>query len=67
MRTLYLTRHAKSSWDDPDTDDFHRALNARGERDPFIIRMINLKLTIDRYVTTKQGSHASGPHRSGNL
>ncbi len=33
MRTLYLTRHAKSSWDDPATDDFHRPLNDRGERD----------------------------------
>ncbi len=37
MRTLYLTRHAKSSWDDPGTDDFHRPLNDRGERDaPFM-------------------------------
>lgn len=33
MRTLYLTRHAKSSWDDPNTDDFHRPLNDRGLRD----------------------------------
>lgn len=33
MRTLYLTRHAKSSWDDPRTDDFNRPLNERGERD----------------------------------
>lgn len=39
MRTLYLTRHAKSSWDDPRTDDFDRPLNARGERDaPFMAR-----------------------------
>jgi phosphohistidine phosphatase len=33
MRTLYLTRHAKSSWEDPRTDDFNRPLNERGERD----------------------------------
>ncbi len=27
---LILTRHAKSSWDDPTVDDHDRALNARG-------------------------------------
>lgn len=30
---LYLVRHAKSSWDDPSLDDYHRPLSARGERD----------------------------------
>ena len=33
MRTLYLLRHAKSSWDKPDLSDRDRPLNARGERD----------------------------------
>lgn len=33
MKTLYLVRHAKSSWDDPLLDDFSRPLNARGKRD----------------------------------
>lgn len=33
MKTLILIRHAKSSWDDPDLDDFDRPLNARGMRD----------------------------------
>ena len=33
MRTLFLMRHAKSSWDDPSLADFDRPLNARGERD----------------------------------
>jgi len=33
MRTLYLIRHAKSSWDDPDQNDFDRPLNDRGEKD----------------------------------
>ncbi|CAA7627200.1 histidine phosphatase family protein [Magnetospirillum sp. UT-4] len=32
MRTLYLLRHAKSSWDDPAADDFDRPLNGRGRR-----------------------------------
>ena len=30
MRTLYLLRHAKSSWDDPKLDDFERPLAPRG-------------------------------------
>ncbi|CAN5480690.1 phosphohistidine phosphatase SixA [soil metagenome] len=33
MKTLYLLRHAKSSWDNPDLDDFDRPLNDRGEKD----------------------------------
>ena len=31
-RTLILTRHAKSSWDDPDMCDHERPLNGRGRR-----------------------------------
>ena len=33
MKTLFLVRHAKSSWDDPTLADKDRPLNARGERD----------------------------------
>jgi phosphohistidine phosphatase len=33
MKTLYLIRHAKSSWDDPFQDDFERPLNKRGKKD----------------------------------
>ena len=33
MKTLYLLRHAKSSWDEPGLDDFERPLNHRGEKD----------------------------------
>lgn len=33
MRALTLVRHAKSSWDYPDLDDFERPLNDRGRRD----------------------------------
>lgn len=32
MLRLILTRHGKSSWDDPDLDDFHRPLAPRGLR-----------------------------------
>lgn len=30
MKTLYVLRHAKSSWDHPGTSDFDRPLNKRG-------------------------------------
>ena len=33
MKTLYIVRHAKSSWDDPSLADFDRPLNSRGRRD----------------------------------
>ena len=33
MRTLYLLRHAKSSWGDASLSDIERPLNVRGERD----------------------------------
>lgn len=40
MRTLYLCRHAKSSWADPGQDDLDRPLNERGLRNaPFMARL----------------------------
>lgn len=33
MKTLFLIRHAKSSWKYPQLDDHDRPLNGRGERD----------------------------------
>lgn len=37
MKTLYLGRHAKSSWDYSELSDFERPLNKRGRRDaPFM-------------------------------
>ena len=32
MKKLYIIRHAKSSWDDIDLDDFNRGLNKRGRK-----------------------------------
>src|SRR3954470_18822585 len=32
MKTLYLLRHAKSSWDDSSLKDFERPLNERGSK-----------------------------------
>ena len=33
MKTLYIVRHAKSSWDERGISDHDRKLNARGKRD----------------------------------
>lgn len=33
MKTIYLIRHAKSSWTDASLKDFDRVLNERGEKD----------------------------------
>lgn len=33
MKTVYIVRHAKSSWDNPSLPDFERPLNDRGKRD----------------------------------
>ncbi|MEM7108960.1 MAG: histidine phosphatase family protein [Bacteroidota bacterium] len=33
MKTVYLVRHAKSSWDYPELTDHDRPLNKRGKRD----------------------------------
>lgn len=33
MKSLYIIRHAKSSWSDPNLSDHDRPLNPRGERD----------------------------------
>ncbi len=37
MKTLYLLRHAKSSWHDPALSDFDRPLNPRGLRNAPLI------------------------------
>jgi phosphohistidine phosphatase len=37
MKKLYIARHAKSSWKNPDLSDFERPLNKRGKRNaPFM-------------------------------
>ncbi len=33
MKKLYIILHAKTSWDDPELDDFDRPLNKRGLKD----------------------------------
>jgi phosphohistidine phosphatase len=33
MKTLYLIRHAKSGWSEPDTSDFERTISKKGKKD----------------------------------
>ena len=33
MKKLYILRHAKSDWSDPNLDDFDRGLKKRGKND----------------------------------
>lgn len=41
MKTVFLIRHAKSSWKDPSLDDVDRPLNKRGLRDaPFMAKLL---------------------------
>ena len=43
-KTLYIARHAKSSWDNMSLSDFERPLNARGKRDaPFMANLLKEK------------------------
>lgn len=49
MKTLYLVRHAKSSWDNPDLRDYDRPLNKRGQRDAPMMahRLALMKIYVD--------------------
>ncbi len=46
MKTLYLLRHAKSSWDDSSLGDHDRALNARGRDDAAQLAEVVAKLEV---------------------
>jgi len=54
MKTLYLVRHAKSSWNYPELSDFERPLNKRGNHDaPLMGKLLKEKsIKPDRMVTS---------------
>lgn len=54
MKTLFLIRHAKSSWKDPFLDDIDRPLNKRGKRDaPFMAKLLQGKgIRPDRLISS---------------
>lgn len=44
MKTIYLVRHAKSSWKEAGLSDFERPLNKRGQHDaPFMAKLLAKK------------------------
>ena len=47
MKTLYLVRHAKSSWKYPDLDDFERPLNKRGRKNAPLMGKLLKKLNVN--------------------
>ena len=54
MKTLYLLRHAKSSWDNPGLADHLRPLNNRGKRNApeMAERFIGRKEILDFIITS---------------
>jgi phosphohistidine phosphatase len=46
MKTLYVVRHAKSSWKYPNLDDFERPLNKRGRKNAPVMGKILNKLKV---------------------
>jgi phosphohistidine phosphatase len=54
MKTLYLMRHAKSSWDFPELSDHDRPLNNRGRKDaPLMGReLMAREVTVDLIVSS---------------
>ncbi len=46
MKTIYLVRHAKSSWKYPNLDDFERPLNKRGRKSAPLMGTILKKLKV---------------------
>ena len=54
MKTLYIVRHAKSSWDDPRLDDFDRPLQKRGRKDAAVMgrRLKKARFSPERIITS---------------
>ncbi|PWW82535.1 phosphohistidine phosphatase [Prosthecochloris marina] len=55
MKTLYLVRHAKSSWDNANLADFDRPLNKRGQKAaPFMAKLMSENnVQVDRIISSQ--------------
>lgn len=59
MKTLYLVRHAKSSWKNQGLIDFDRPLNKRGKRDaPFMGEVLNDKKINPDFIISSSAKRA---------
>lgn len=54
MKSLYIIRHAKSSWGDFTLPDFERPLNERGKKDAPMMaqRLLNKNIDIDIFISS---------------
>ncbi len=54
MKSLYIVRHAKSSWGDFTQPDFERPLNDRGKKDAPAMakRLLDAGIKIDRFISS---------------
>jgi phosphohistidine phosphatase len=54
MKTVYIIRHAKSSWSDSTMSDFDRPLNERGKKDAPAMaeKLHDKKIKIDAFVSS---------------
>ena len=60
MKTLYLVRHAKSSWKNPGCSDIERPLNKRGKRDaPLMGNKLKEKGIIPGLIVTSPAKRAA--------
>ena len=59
MKTLYLVRHAKSSWANAQTGDFDRPLNERGlQSAPLMAALLKEKKVIPELIITSPANRA---------
>lgn len=64
MKTLYLVRHAKSSWDEKAISDFDRPLNKRGLRDaPFMAGLLAGRGERPEVIVTSSAKRAASTAR----
>ena len=65
MKTLYLVRHAKSSWKYPKLDDFERPLNKRGRRNaPFMGSVLKKRNVAPELVLSSPANRAATTART---
>lgn len=59
MKTLFILRHAKSSWDHPELSDFERPLNGRGKKAaPFMGELMYEKSLIPKFILSSPARRA---------
>src|SRR5258706_12776815 len=59
MKKLFLVRHAKSSWDSVEMNDFDRPLNDRGEKDaPHMAKLLKHRDVVPDWMITSPANRA---------